>query len=154
MKIGIMADSHDNLPMIERAVEAFEAAGCEVVIHCGDFSAPFAVKQLTRFRGQVVGVFGNNDGEKAGIAKACPSIVEPPHVFEFGGRRMLAVHDIADAAEPAGVDVVVYGHSHEKSIAPGPPLTINPGETGGWLGHAPSVAVLDTESLAVELVDI
>ena len=154
MKIGIMADSHDNLPLIGRAVSAFEANGCEVVIHCGDFIAPFAVEALLRFSGRVVGVLGNNDGEVAGIQKACADIVGPPHVFEFASRRILAVHDLAAADLGGDVDVLVYGHSHTKAIDAGPPLAINPGETGGWLGSEPTVAVLDTDALTAEHVAI
>ena len=29
MKIGVMSDSHDNLPVIRRALERFEAEGAE-----------------------------------------------------------------------------------------------------------------------------
>jgi len=154
MKLGIMADSHDNLPLIDRAVAAFEAKGCEMVIHCGDYVAPFAVAGLLKFSGRVVGVLGNNDGEVAGIQKKCPDIVAAPHVFEVAGRRVRVTHDIADAGDTSDVDVVLCGHSHEAAIEPGSPLTINPGETGGWLGNRPTVVVLDTDTLEAELVNI
>lgn len=46
MRIGAMADTHDNLPMIRRAVEAFNAEQVELVIHAGDIVAPFALRPL------------------------------------------------------------------------------------------------------------
>ena len=154
MKIGLMADSHDNLPLIAKAVEGFASHGCEVILHCGDIIAPFSAKALLRFRGQVVGVFGNNDGERAGIRRALPEVFDGPHVFEFGGRRIMAVHDRADAPASPQVDVIVFGHSHEKMLAPGPPLEINPGEAGGWLRNEPSAAVLETDTLQVDWIDL
>ena len=154
MKIGIMADSHDNLPQIAKALAAFESHGCETVLHCGDFIAPFAVKALLEFQGKVVGVFGNNDGEKRGIRKVWADVFQGPHVFEFGGRRIMAAHDRADAPESPDVDVIAFGHSHERAMSPGPPLAVNPGETGGWLQNAPSAAVLETETLRVDWIDL
>lgn len=46
MKIGLIADSHDNLPMIRAAVEVFTAAGVEAVLRAGDIIAPFAAKEF------------------------------------------------------------------------------------------------------------
>ena len=45
--IGIMSDSHDNLPAIQQAVRIFNQIGCDLVIHAGDFVAPFAVQELS-----------------------------------------------------------------------------------------------------------
>ena len=39
MKIGIMSDSHDNMPKIAAAVKCFNEAGVEHVVHAGDFAA-------------------------------------------------------------------------------------------------------------------
>ncbi len=154
MKIGIVSDSHDNVPKLRRAVQIFVERGCEAVIHCGDFVAPFSVKALAEFPGRVMGVFGNNDGEKTGIVKVCADIVEPPHVFEVGGRRILAAHDIAQVPADPEADVLIYGHTHKKEIVPGRPMRINPGECGGWLGYGCTVVVLDAETLEAEFIEL
>src|SRR4030042_509218 len=39
--IGILSDSHDNLTRVREAVRLFNDAGCSLVIHPGDFVAPF-----------------------------------------------------------------------------------------------------------------
>ena len=44
MRIGVMSDSHDNLPMIRKAIRLFTDENAEAVLHAGDFIAPFAVK--------------------------------------------------------------------------------------------------------------
>ncbi|HDZ14270.1 MAG TPA: YfcE family phosphodiesterase, partial [Pricia sp.] len=36
MKIGIVADSHDNVPAIKKAVEYFNKSNISFVIHAGD----------------------------------------------------------------------------------------------------------------------
>ena len=68
MKLGVMADSHDNVPKVKQAVELFNARSVDLVIHAGDFVAPFAVVPLGRLESRVVAVFGNNDGERVGLA--------------------------------------------------------------------------------------
>jgi putative phosphoesterase len=156
VRIGIIADTHDNLPMVRHAVEAFAARSVEVIVHAGDFVAPFAARALLQGGIPVVGVFGNNDGERAGLRKACPSLHEAPHVFELEGRRLVLAHGrttlTADVIE--GADVVITGHTHAASVEGERPLFINPGEAGGWLSGRCSVAVLDLSTLSVEIVDI
>ena len=46
MKIGVFSDSHDNVPMVKKAVELFNNEGVELVIHAGDFIAPFVVAAM------------------------------------------------------------------------------------------------------------
>ena len=117
MKIGVMSDSHDNLPLIRRALERFEAEGVECLIHAGDFVAPFAVKEILKFKGAAHGCFGNNDGEKAGIRKLWPAVAYPPCELRLGGRRILLTHDEASLARVPELlrraEVVIVGHTHK-----------------------------------------
>ena len=41
MKIGLLADTHDRLPAVVELLRRFEAAGVTLVMHAGDFCAPF-----------------------------------------------------------------------------------------------------------------
>jgi len=64
MLVGIVADTHDNLDLVEAAVETFEERGVDAVVHCGDIVAPFsAVPFDAEF--EFHAVRGNNDGEWA-----------------------------------------------------------------------------------------
>ncbi|MEO0083560.1 MAG: YfcE family phosphodiesterase, partial [candidate division WOR-3 bacterium] len=62
--IGIISDTHDNLPNIKRAVKIFNQRKVSLVIHCGDFVAPFTLLTFKELQCPLTGVFGNCDGEK------------------------------------------------------------------------------------------
>ncbi|HHT9118131.1 MAG TPA: metallophosphoesterase [Candidatus Hypogeohydataceae bacterium YC38] len=145
MKVGIIADTHDNLPMIKRALDIFTAHGVGAILHAGDFVAPFALKELLKPGIRLVGVFGNNDGEKAGLKELCREVHEAPYLFELGSRNILITHYIESVRDTLRkkADIVISGHTHEPEIQEGKPLCINPGECGGWLYGKPSVAIVD-----------
>ena len=42
MLVGIVADTHDNLDLVQAAVGWFESADVDVVVHCGDIVSPFS----------------------------------------------------------------------------------------------------------------
>jgi putative phosphoesterase len=154
MKVGILADSHDNLHTIKKALDRFSREGVECLLHAGDFVAPFAMKELLKPGIRLVGVFGNNDGEKAGLRDLCKEIHEPPYLFELAGKNILLTHYREKVREKllGQADVVIYGHTHEFEIKEGKPLFINPGECGGWLYGRASAAILDLERLEAHVV--
>jgi putative phosphoesterase len=159
--IGILSDSHDNLTRVREAVRLFNDAGCSLVIHAGDFVAPFTVDELRNLRAPVKAVFGNCDGERAGLAKAFEGLGElreAPLKFSHAGLRFLVCH----LDSPVGLhlaskayDVVVFGHTH-KPLAErrGGVLLVNPGETGGWLSGRSTIALLDPAALAAEIITL
>ena len=156
MKIGVVSDSHDNMPAIRKAVEALNAEGLEAVLHAGDFVAPFAVEEFLKAKAPFLGVFGNNDGERAGLAKLCAEIQPGPRLLELGGRKIVLAHT-EEAITPAlweAVAVAVFGHTHRVVVEKGKVLRLNPGECGGWLTGRCTVAVLDTETLDVRVVEL
>ncbi len=160
MQLGIMADSHDNVPMVRRAVELFNRRQVELVIHAGDFVAPFAVAPLADLDCRVLAVFGNNDGERVVLAKRFEAIGEVhPNLAEteVGGRRIAAMHypELAVPIAASGLyDLVVYGHTHEIDVRRGETVVLNPGEVGGWLTGRSTVAIVDLEGMEVEIVDL
>jgi putative phosphoesterase len=159
--IGILSDSHDNLPMIERAVRLFNDAGCDLVIHAGDFVAPFAARALAGLRAPVKAVFGNCDGEKEGLADALAALGEvrnPPFRFVHAGLRFLLVHSGAGlpALPAAGAfDVVVSGHTHRAEVLrKGSALFVNPGEACGWVNKRATACLLDPAGLSADIVPL
>lgn len=160
MIIGVMSDSHDNLPMIRAGLKRLEAEGAEVLLHAGDFISPFAVRALMEFPHRVVGVFGNNDGEKRGITRIWAEVCDPPRVLRLADRDVLMVHDRAKPVPqgPAEADILIHGHTHEpevKKVKQGHAvLCVNPGECGGWLSGVSTVAVIDTERLEARIIEI
>lgn len=160
MKLGIMADSHDNVPMVRRAVELFNWHAVGLVIHAGDFVAPFAVAPLADLDCRVVSVFGNNDGERVVLAKKLEAIGEVhPNLAEteIGGRRIATMH-YPELAEPIAAsghyDLVIYGHTHKIDLRRGETLVLNPGEVGGWLSGRSTVAIVELDTMEVEILDL
>jgi uncharacterized protein len=68
MNIGIISDTHDDLSSLRNAIESFNERRVECVIHAGDYVFPGVVKQFKNLNGKLVGVFGNNDGERLGLS--------------------------------------------------------------------------------------
>jgi hypothetical protein len=163
IKIGIISDTHDNLPSIRLAVEFFNKAGVEAVIHCGDIVAPFALRWLKKLNcKKVYGVFGNNDGEKTGIKKLADlngwTFAEQPLRFELGGKTIVVVHE-PERMEPilddAGVDVIFWGHLHKPSVEnKNGKIVLNPGEGSGWVYGKSTVALFNLETLSAEFHEI
>lgn len=61
---GLIADTHDCMPMLERAVDKFNEENIRLVLHSGDFVAPFTIIKLRDLKAKFIGVFGNNDGDR------------------------------------------------------------------------------------------
>lgn len=156
MLLGIMADTHDNLPRAAAACAVLRERGAGMILHAGDFVAPFALKVLVRADLPIVAVFGNNDGERTGLMKVCDDIHDSPYRCEIAGRTVVIAHDPADLTDAVrdGADLLVHGHTHQAYIEAGPPLTVNPGEVGGWLTGRSSVAVVDCSSMTAELIEL
>ncbi|MBN2497614.1 MAG: metallophosphoesterase [Deltaproteobacteria bacterium] len=160
MLVGIMADSHDNLPAIERMVEFFNDKKVGFAIHAGDFVAPFALEPLKELRCPWIGVFGNNDGEQAGLTRSSQGRIQPgPYELNLDGKKVMVIHDLASfpqsELESRQAEIVVHGHTHEPAIEKkGETLFVNPGELGGWLGKRHTVALLDTKTLEATVEEI
>ncbi len=161
MRIGVMADSHDCLPKVLRAVEVLRSREVVAAIHAGDFVAPFAARPLEALGVPVYGVLGNNDGERRGLARtfeAFGSLADHLLERELGGRRIAAVHypELAGPLFRSGAyDLVVCGHTHEVALQrDGDRVLLNPGEVGGWLTGRSTLAVVDLPTLAVEILDL
>lgn len=157
--IGLMSDSHDNVLAIRRAVQIFNQSSCDLVLHAGDFIAPFSVKEIKKLSCPVKAVFGNCDGEKKGLMKAFQSvgeIKEAPFVFGHQDKRILLTHldsPVESYLSSGEYDVIVYGHTHKPQVQKkGKTLVVNPGETGGWVSGKSTVALLDTQKFTAEIV--
>jgi hypothetical protein len=64
LQVGILADSHDCLPRIKDVIDRLNSEPIELVLHAGDYSAPFVTDYYRALKVHMIGVFGNNDAEK------------------------------------------------------------------------------------------
>ena len=158
MKVAIISDSHDNIPLIERAVGRFKELGIKFIVHAGDFVAPFSIRPLLDSGIEWRGVFGNNDGERAGLIKVSSGrIGEGPLFLELDGKKIVVVHKPEEISPDfyTSQDVVIYGHTHQKEIRKeGSCLVINPGELCGYLTGNATFAVLDTEAMETHFLSV
>lgn len=157
MLIGVMSDTHDRLPAIDQAISLFEERAADAVIHAGDLIAPFAAKRLLRWSGPLYVIFGNNDGERAGLQTLLPQIQAGPLRLELGGWSILVEHFV-EQCERDDVDraeVIISGHTHAVvNKREGPRLFLNPGECCGYLSNQCTVALLDTDALSAEILTL
>jgi len=162
MLVGIVSDTHDNAEQVEAAVETFEDAGVETVVHCGDFVAPFSV---TPFDGdwEFYAARGNNDGEWAveSTVEAFGTYVGEMGELTLDGQEVAVYHGtsgaIVDALVECGTyDYVFHGHSHEAGTEEYEgTVRVNPG--GISIPPAPgafSVATLETGNGALEFHEL
>ncbi|MGB2783826.1 MAG: metallophosphoesterase [Atribacterota bacterium] len=161
MKIGIISDTHDNLPQIRKAVEVFNREKVELVLHAGDFVSPFTFLEFKNLNCPLKGIFGNNDGDKLflqekskGIGELCPA----PYNVNINSKNVIMLHKekLIDAlAESQKYDVIIYGHTHRTDLRKiRKTLIINPGECGGWLTGKSTIALLDLETLEAKIIEL
>jgi putative phosphoesterase len=159
--IGILADSHDNLTAVRRAVSLFRDCGCKLIIHAGDFVAPFAARELEKAGCPVRAVFGNCDGERRGLEAVLGppnEIRDEPFSFKYSGKTFLLIHRherLESLLAEHSPGVLIYGHTHKMDIrkATGT-LIINPGEAGGWLSGRSTAVLLDSVSWQAEILSL
>jgi len=152
VRVGILSDTHDNLHAIREAVELFRKEDVRLILHAGDFVAPFTLPFYLDSGCEFRGIFGNNDGDQILLLKRSEGRIHTaPHLFNWGGKQFILNHypDAVEAmARGKGADVVIYGHTHEPDIRTVDDcLIINPGECGGWTTGRSTVAILDLESM-------
>ncbi len=162
MRIGLLADTHDRLPAIAELVRRLQEGGAGLILHAGDYCAPFSVAPFVEANVALAGVFGRNDGDREGLRAAVArgmgvELYESPHSMEVAGTHILLVHDLAEVSARSieGHAIVVTGCSHKKEVRTrGDSLIVNPGEACGWLYGAPTAALLDLETKRVEFIEL
>lgn len=145
-KIAIFSDSHDNIANLEKALSEVRSSGAEVLLHCGDFCAPFMVDRMAKgFTGPIHLVLGNNDGD----GRLLQTIASKhAHVTLYGiyteltvaARKIALIHYPEPArriAQSSQLDLVCYGHNHQRHHEViGTCHLVNPGELLGMYGVA------------------
>jgi hypothetical protein len=159
--IGIMSDSHDHLEAIRAAVEVFNQAKVELVVHAGDLIAPFTSKEFDKLKAPLEAIFGNNDGERRGLIAAYAELcaLEDFKELDVDGRKIAVIHGTTEAlvdalTESQKYDLVIRGHTHQMEVVEGRTMVINPGETCGYVSGVKTVILLDTHDLSWEAVQL
>ena len=158
MLIGIIGDTHDQIPELKTTIQRLTEHEIDTLIHAGDWVSAFTLTYYKPIKCPIMGVWGNNVGdhrfpvlaEKNGLDLR----IEEELILELGGKRVQVCHE--NTVPQPDVDVLIYGHDHEAKIErKQDKLRINPGtllrETFPWLTGKPSYALYDTVSDEAEL---
>ena len=164
MKIGIIADTHDRLPFIAKAVQKLNQEKVELILHAGDYSAPFVTSSFKPLKAKMIGVFGNNDAEKELLRRKFEEIgIEIRGKFaeiEVDGLKIALLHGeeaelLKSLVTTDSYDAVIHGHTHQARIVKErKTLLINPGEVCGYLSEQATIALLDTETMDVIVIPL
>ena len=165
MLIGLVSDSHDNLPLVEKSVQILNEQKVGLVLHAGDYVAPFVIARFKKLNCRFIGVFGNNDGDHELLKKRFDDTTNCEVHDRFtqvvvDGYRIALLHgdelELLDAIIDSGYfNAVIHGHSHNRGVErKGKTLVINPGELCGYLTGKPSIAILDTSKDEARLIDL
>jgi hypothetical protein len=165
MLIGLMADTHDNLPMVEKAIKKLNEERVGLVLHAGDYVAPFVIPKFKDLKAKLIGVFGNNDGDRE-LLKRRFSEYEGLEIrgnfaeIKVDGLRVALLHGTDEELlkaliESEAFDVLVHGHTHKAEIyRRGKTLVVNPGEVCGYLSSKSTIAFFDTLKREARLVKL
>jgi uncharacterized protein len=135
MKIGVLSDTHGRVDTVERVLAEYRARGVELLIHCGDIDDADTVQAFAGW--DVHFVYGNCDGDRAGIKRAIAAIGGRPYDpfghLELAGKQLAWLHgdrpDLKHDVEASGhYDYLFYGHTHlAEQHRVGMTLVVNPG---------------------------
>jgi hypothetical protein len=164
LKVGIIADTHDNLPLVDRAIGAFNQEKVDVVLHAGDYVSPFTVIRFRKLEAKLIGVFGNNDGDHEFLKRRFAEVEGAEIRGSFAevnvdGLKVVLLHDDGELFQSLvnsqSYDVVTHGHTHEAKIyKKGRTIVINPGEACGYLSGRPTIAIFDSNTRETRVMQL
>lgn len=173
MIIGVISDTHDRLNTIDRAMETLEKYRVDMIVHLGDWIAPYTVNHIVQRSKDIgvplKGVLGNNDGEIFMIATRNPKewsfeLGKDTLVVAASDRTIILYHGtdgrITEGLIKSGeYDAVFSGHTHEpRNEMIETTLALNPGTLSGFSslrgGHIKQgeLAVYDSSTNAAQLL--
>lgn len=163
--IGIIADTHDNLPMVEKAVRRLNEENVGLVLHAGDYVAPFVIPKFKELKSKLIGVFGNNDGDHEFLKKRFSEYENLEMRGNFAeisldNIKIVLLHGsdkelFKALTESNSFDIVVHGHTHNAEVyRKGKTLIVNPGEVCGYLTGKSTIALLDAVKREAKIVEL
>jgi len=149
-RIGVLSDTHGLLrPEVLPAL-----SGVKHILHAGDIGSQQILDDL-RSIAPVTAIRGNTDTH--GPCALLPAT----EMVELAGRFFYLVHDVAQLdikPSAAGVDCVIFGHSHKPSFEERQGvLYLNPGSCGPRRFNLPitlSLLEIDEERISHRLIHL
>ncbi len=166
MKIGILSDTHGNVPRTHLAIERLNRGEVEAIIHCGDIGTPAVLIELSLAfeprQTPIYAVTGNVDQFNTEIYPwHGGGGIEMMGAFgslELDGKRLAVAHGhdyqaLQRAIEGGDYDYVFTGHTHvAEDHRVRKTRVINPGAV--HRASIPSVAILDLNNDDLRYYDL
>ena len=177
MKIGIISDTHDDVENVQEAIQIFNQIKVDYVFHAGDYIFPGMIKEFTKLNAKLIGVLGNNDGEKNGILKSFIDI-NGELKGELGeiiiDRVKFGIYHGTDREIKENItrsrkyDILICGHTHKREPQDSGTITnnkdtfiLNPGSAhrkspsiSGSFNEVGRIILFNTESKVYEFVNL
>lgn len=156
MRLGLIADTHDNRDRTRKALAELEAAGAEMLLHAGDLNTARLVPMLEGWR---VWLAQGNVDHPTRIQQAIDEhgvdvTYGVRHEVEADGVRFGVIHGddegrLEGMINAGAFDLVVHGHTHRfRDKRVGGTRVVNPGAV--HRASPPSVCVYDTEEAELD----
>jgi putative phosphoesterase len=162
MKIGILSDTHNHMPNLERALSQFRARGITTLIHCGDMTSPNTAVLLKNFH--VIAVTGNMDMNTGQLERTLKKLnpdnsLSSTFTGEIEGVSIAATHshrgNVPELVANGRYTYIFHGHTHQrKHEQMGSSHIINPGALGGTRHETRSICVVNLATNNVEFIQI
>lgn len=177
MKIGVISDTHDDMENVQEAIQIFNKMKVEYVIHAGDYIFPGVIKEFKKLNAKLIGVLGNNDGEKNGILKSFIGISGELKgelgEAEFDGLKFGIYHGTdreikENIKQSKKYDILICGHTHKRDPQSSGTIKdvkdtfdLNPGSAhrksvsiSGLFDEVGRIILFDTQTKIYEFVDL
>ncbi len=156
MQIGIVSDTHNRYPLVERALQMFQERKVNFVLHCGDIEDSEVIWLFRGFTAHFV--LGNCDSDRLALQQAIHGIGatlhEPFGHLDLEGAKLAFVHGdkvglLQDLVNAAHFDYLFHGHTHRRADQQvGPTRVINPGAL--HRANPKTCAILDLKTGVLE----
>ena len=161
MLVGVVSDTHNNIPNIEKIIEIFNSEQVDVVVHTRDISKAETLRLFSRLNCPMMGVFGNNDRIEKGLHEVCKELNfefnEPPFLLCLKDKKVAIFHEpdlIEDfLKQHSDIDLILHGHTHryrEEKI--GNSIIFNPGESAGSMESKNALGIIDLDCLEIKRI--
>ena len=161
LKIALFSDSHDNVKNLKKSIRISNEYNCTHIFHLGDIVSPMAAEELGNFTGELIGVYGNCDGDKLELQKVFNRIggqlEKSPLKIKLNNKLFILMHEpylLDEIIKSGEADYIFFGHTHEVYFRrKGKTVIINPGEISG-IKNEPSFYILDLETENFEKIEL
>ncbi|MDO4574903.1 MAG: YfcE family phosphodiesterase [Planctomycetia bacterium] len=153
--LGIISDTHGNIPACRLALKIFQEHGVQEILHCGDVGTVEIVEILSALPTHYV--FGNTDSRgwiRRAILDCGQTCYESVGMMAREGRQIAFLHGddwrtFDDLLHCGRFDLICCGHTHEYEwrIEGEKTHVLNPGAL--YRTKSPSVAMVELPSLRV-----